>query len=224
MDSRRVAPLGGRVAVRNQVAAVWFSAGANRSPEMGGTSFPQKRLGPAIVEHADVPVLVGIAPGAGPDRYLNRATARSDASRSRNDCPMNIAEHMLARGADSAAAVLSQNAVLTYDELRERVSQVANALLAQGHAKGDRLGIFAENGAFFVTAYLGIIRAGLVAVPLQNELTPEALTRMALDAGMSAVLVSKRLLNRANTWATQAHVRVLTELDLNNLSGTASRS
>ena len=104
---------------------------------------------------------------------------------------MNVAEHMLARGADSAAAVLSQNAVLTYDELRERVSQVANALLAQGHAKGDRLGIFAENGAFFVTAYLGIIRAGLVAVPLQNDLTPEALTRMALDAGMSAVLVMR---------------------------------
>ena len=30
---------------------------------------------------------------------------------------------------------------------------------------GDRVGLFAENGPFFVAAYLGAIRAGLCAVP-----------------------------------------------------------
>ena len=82
---------------------------------------------------------------------------------------MNVAASILSGGEPGAPAVLDRDGVCTYDELRQRVSGVASVLLARDRAKGDRIGIFAENGAFFVTAYLGIIRAGLVAVPLQAE-------------------------------------------------------
>ena len=84
---------------------------------------------------------------------------------------MNIAEAILSKGADSAEAILYKGAAVSYGELRENVAGVAGRLLARGHLKGDRVGLFSENNPFFVAAYLGIIRAGLVAVPFQTERT-----------------------------------------------------
>src|ERR1041384_1444243 len=117
---------------------------------------------------------------------------------------MNIAETILSHGDDAAPCLLTQKGVSTYCELRRQVRQIACALLARGHCKGDRIGIFAENSPFFVAAYFRIIRAGLVAVPLQTELSLETLARTARDAGMSAVLASPRLANRATDWVPSA--------------------
>ncbi len=127
---------------------------------------------------------------------------------------MNIAENILATGNDTAPALLSAENVTTYLELRRRVQHVASALLSHGHKKGERIGILAENSSFFVAAYLGIIRAGLVAVPMQAELPPAAQNRIAGDAGMSELLVSKRLANRALGWAQSANLPCLTEPQL----------
>ncbi len=130
---------------------------------------------------------------------------------------MNIAERILATGNDTAPAVLSAENVTTYLELRRRVQQVASALLSHGHKKGERIGILAENSPFFVSAYLGIIRAGLVAVPLQTELPAAAQSRIAREAGMSEMLVSKRLAKRAMAWAQGANLPCLTEPQLDGL-------
>lgn len=124
---------------------------------------------------------------------------------------MNVAELILSRGQDSALAVLHRSAALTYAELREAVARLAGSLLARGHRQGDRIGIFAENSPFFVKAYLGIIRAGLVAVPLPIDLTPEAFGRIIADAGINEVFVSNRLLSRARLWAGIPGLTVLPE-------------
>src|SRR4051812_22802952 len=106
---------------------------------------------------------------------------------------MNIAENILAQGKSDALALLTAETELTYAELRHRVARIAQALSMHGHEKGERIGIFAENSAFFVAAYLGIIRAGLVAVPLQTELSSEALAMIAVECGMRGVFVSQRM-------------------------------
>ena len=54
----------------------------------------------------------------------------------------------------------------THGEIDERANAVARALLAQGHAPGDRVAILAANSADYLVAYFGIMRAGLVAVPI----------------------------------------------------------
>ncbi|PWU18012.1 MAG: AMP-dependent synthetase [Verrucomicrobia bacterium] len=135
---------------------------------------------------------------------------------------MNVANSMLSVGKDADPAVLSDGTILTYQELRTQTSHVSSCLLARGHQKGDRIGLFAENSPFFVTAYLAIIRAGLVAVPLQVELSPDALVKIALDSGMSEVLVSRRLALRARAWTVKADVAVLGEPELKDLTSTAS--
>jgi len=89
---------------------------------------------------------------------------------------MNIAENILRIGIPEAPAVLTEGGTVTYKQLRESTRQIASILLARGYAKGERIGIFSENSAFFVAAYLGIIRAGLVAVPLQTEVAAALVT------------------------------------------------
>lgn len=124
---------------------------------------------------------------------------------------MNVAELILSQGQDSAPAVLHDDVVLTYGELRSAVVRFAGGLSACGHHKGDRVGIFAENSTFFVKAYLGIIRAGLVAVPLPTDLTPEAFARIVTDAGICKMFVSNKLLNKVRPWANRLRLTLLPE-------------
>ena len=124
---------------------------------------------------------------------------------------MNIAEKILARGEDDAIAVLHGEQVLNYRDLRRNVTDVAQGLLARGHAKGDRIGLWSENSAFFVTAYLGILRAGLVAVPLQAELTEQSFAQIAGNADIKDVLVSKRFSHRLQSWTGRVGVTPLVE-------------
>jgi long-chain acyl-CoA synthetase len=124
---------------------------------------------------------------------------------------MNVAEFILSKGKDTAEAVISKDEVLDYRELRRRVRQVAEALIADGHRKGDRVAIWSENNPFFVTAYLGIIRAGLVAVPLQTDLTTETLDQIAAETEIQKIFVSRRYLNRLRNWAQKAGVKLVSE-------------
>ena len=127
---------------------------------------------------------------------------------------MNVAETILSRGDDDAIAVLDRDSVLTYRELRQNVGRLAGGLLARGHIKGDRIGLWSENSLFFVTGYFGIIRAGLIAVPFQTELTEQTFAQIVANAGIKEVLVTRRFMNRLRPWAEKAGVALLNESDL----------
>jgi len=86
--------------------------------------------------------------------------------------------------------------------------------LALGHLKGDRIAILSENCLFQVIAYLAVIRAGLVAVPLPPELSIETLTNIARDAGIKDAFVSNRSLGRARAWTAAAQLRIISEADV----------
>jgi len=108
-------------------------------------------------------------------------------------------------------AVVAEEGELTYEELRARVACLAAVLLDHGHAKGDRIGILAPNSPWFVVSYLGVMRAGLVAVPLAPELTAEDIDRIVRDAAIGTLLVSEVGRARLNDWAAQRGVVLLTE-------------
>lgn len=54
----------------------------------------------------------------------------------------------------------------TYGDLTSASCAVAQFLLARGHPKGERILLLSENSFFWVASYLGILRAGLICVPL----------------------------------------------------------
>ncbi|HVV70313.1 MAG TPA: AMP-binding protein [Verrucomicrobiae bacterium] len=124
---------------------------------------------------------------------------------------MNVAQLIISAGEESAAAVLHGNLVLTYGELRRGVNQTAADLLARGFRTGERVGLYAENSPFFVITYLGIISAGLVAVPFQTEIDPDTALAIVADTEMRAMFVSKRQASRVRAWAEQAGLTILTE-------------
>lgn len=130
---------------------------------------------------------------------------------------MNIAREILSGGADSAVAVLHGDDAVTYAEVREQVAGIAGGLLARGHAKGDRIGILSENSVFFLQAYLGIIRSGLTAVPLQTEITPDVFSRIVSGTGLREVFVSNRFLARARPWAKELGLTLVPEGECRNL-------
>jgi long-chain acyl-CoA synthetase len=55
---------------------------------------------------------------------------------------------------------------ITWKEFEERVNRVANALIARGVKKGDRVMHLMMNSINWLEAYFGILKAGAVAVPL----------------------------------------------------------
>jgi acyl-CoA synthetase (AMP-forming)/AMP-acid ligase II len=118
---------------------------------------------------------------------------------------------MISSGSGSAVAIAHRDTVLTYAQLRQRVLRLAGALVADGHKKGERIGIWSENSPFFVTAYLGAIRAGLVAVPFQTDIQPETFAKIVADAEIKTIFVSQRFGNRLQPWAQELGVTLLPE-------------
>jgi long-chain acyl-CoA synthetase len=127
---------------------------------------------------------------------------------------VNIAEIILSRAEGSAPAVLDGNSAVTYAQLRRQVTQVAQMLLWRGHYPANRIGLWSENNTFFAAAYLGIIRAGMVAVPFQTESSEATLDRIVSDAGINEILVSNRFLNRLRSWSEKCGVGLIAESSL----------
>ncbi|OFZ90047.1 MAG: acetyl-CoA synthetase [Betaproteobacteria bacterium RBG_16_64_18] len=69
--------------------------------------------------------------------------------------------------------------VVSYRELDAAAAGVANAIARRGYARGDRVAIVSANRAEFLAAYCGIMRAGLVAVPV-NFKFPRAMIEYVL--------------------------------------------
>jgi long-chain acyl-CoA synthetase len=80
-------------------------------------------------------------------------------------------------------AVVDGPTRLTYAELDARVSGAAQALLDSGVTDGDRVALQLGTGVDFVLLYLGALRAGLVAVPVNPSYTPTEADRLITDSG-----------------------------------------
>jgi acyl-CoA synthetase (AMP-forming)/AMP-acid ligase II len=96
---------------------------------------------------------------------------------------MNAAEYLLATGRDEAIAIESDDARITYRELRDAVARAASAWRALGLAPDDRVLVFAPDSIDWVVAYLGAIWAGGVAVGLNSRLFERELTSILHESG-----------------------------------------
>jgi acyl-CoA synthetase (AMP-forming)/AMP-acid ligase II len=72
---------------------------------------------------------------------------------------------------------------LTFRELNSRSNQLANALLAAGIEKGERVGLLLMNGAEFMEAYFALAKIGAVVVPLNWRLVADELEFILKDSG-----------------------------------------
>lgn len=69
-------------------------------------------------------------------------------------------------------------------------SRLGNALFGLGLAQGDRVVVLMKNSYEMAEAMFGIIRGGMVAVPLNVAITDEAVAGMIANSGARAVIAS----------------------------------
>lgn len=127
---------------------------------------------------------------------------------------MNVAADLLSGGAPTAVAICAGPVEVSYRELQDKVERAARTLLARGGGRQDRVAICSENNVFFVVSYLAVIRAGMVAVPLQTDSSPESCIRILKDAGIRTIFASPRYRVHVARWAAHSGVAVLSEPDI----------
>ena len=94
------------------------------------------------------------------------------------------AEH---RG-DKLAVVEADGRGLTWSELEDQVARTATGLGRHGVVAGHRVLIALGNRLEFIVAYLGVLRAQAVAVPVNPTSTEDELVRMIADSGSRLAL------------------------------------
>jgi long-chain acyl-CoA synthetase len=84
--------------------------------------------------------------------------------------------------------VLTADREYSFAQIEAASRGVAAGLSAAGVGKGDRVGLYCPNGVEFVEAYLGIVRAGAVVVPVNLLIQPGEIRYVLNDAEVRAVI------------------------------------
>src|SRR5262249_49725487 len=113
--------------------------------------------------------------------------------------PSDLLRQVARRTPDRTALVHGERR-LAYRELDQRASAVALALRAAGMHDGDRVAVQLRTGVDFVVLFLAVLRAGLVAVPVDPGYTEPETARLLKDSGAALHLdepAAAALLERA---------------------------
>ena len=95
----------------------------------------------------------------------------------------------------------------TYAELRRVAEHLGAWLQHRGIAPGSRCAILASNGPRWVAAYLGIMGAGCVAVPLDTAFKPDQVAKLLKDSGANLLFVDAAHVEVGNAaWSAHASV------------------
>lgn len=96
-------------------------------------------------------------------------------------------------GQDRKTALADLEAALTvrqysYSDFERLVASHARRLISRELAQGARVAVLAANSADFLAAFLGIMRAGMVAVPVNYRLPAATVDFILRDCGASLIL------------------------------------
>lgn len=85
---------------------------------------------------------------------------------------------------------------LSFAQWNERSSRLANAMLDLGLKKGDRVALYAYNTIEWMEMYVGLARAGLIAVPINFRLVGPEIAYILAHSGARAVIAQDDLRDR----------------------------
>src|SRR6184192_974537 len=80
----------------------------------------------------------------------------------------------------------------SFEKLAACVRAFANGLAGDGFKRGDTVALLAENSPEWIAAALGIIRAGMVVVPLDVQLGERTLGHILQDSEARAIITTRK--------------------------------
>jgi long-chain acyl-CoA synthetase len=118
---------------------------------------------------------------------------------------MNLVSSLLAAGATTPdrPALIAEKGTVSHGEVAARTAR-GSSLLAERISAGDRVAIIAGNEPAFVTAYLGTLAAGAVAVPLNPTSPAQEIARQLGVVAPALVVASPEYADRATRGASRA--------------------
>jgi len=97
----------------------------------------------------------------------------------------------------------------SYGHLAETIRKLAAGLLAAGLEPGTRVALFAPDGPEWIATALAVIRAGAVVVPLDTQLTDDALAHTLIDSAARWVFTTVDRAGRVGRLAPTARIVLL---------------
>ena len=88
---------------------------------------------------------------------------------------------------------------LTYSEVKEKVTQIANYLLATGVKKGDKIAVSGKNSPEWAVAYLAILYAGAIVVPLDITYNDADMETLMAFGGVSRIFIDADRIDNIGT-------------------------
>jgi fatty-acyl-CoA synthase len=101
--------------------------------------------------------------------------------------------------------------VRTYAEFDERTTRLANALLEEGFAPGDRIAAWSGTCPQYLELYFAVAKAGLVLVPVNSLFTEHEAGFQLEDSGAVALFHEADKADKARALAAELGLRVLPE-------------
>ncbi len=133
----------------------------------------------------------------------------------------NVAEFLLDGKDPRRCALKFLDQEVTYGDLQENTGAIAKALLTFGARKDDRVILAGDNSAFWVAAYLGIMRAGLVCVPLPSGVSVNDFGSILQLTGANIVCAQRSFVARAAS--SLAGLHLVTDREISPVAGVLSQ-
>jgi acyl-CoA synthetase (AMP-forming)/AMP-acid ligase II len=90
-------------------------------------------------------------------------------------------------------AIIDGDTVLSFQELGQRATRLANALVGLGVEKGQRAAILMPNCHHAIEIDAALFKTGTIKVPLNARVSPREIHAMLKDSGASVIFVHKTL-------------------------------
>ena len=87
-------------------------------------------------------------------------------------------------------AIICGDQRITWEEMIERINQVANGLHLLGLKPGDYVGVLMSNSVEMAEVLLGVMLSGCVSVPINTSVSDDAVKGMLKDANAKLVFIS----------------------------------
>jgi len=123
----------------------------------------------------------------------------------------NAAEIILARAdrLNDKTALIYSDKTMSYGELASLVNRAANAFAALGIVRGARVGLMVMDSPLYCAAFLGLVKAGAVAIPLNPRLPAGDYGFVLTSAEMQLVVSDSEHISMLAKAAASSATRIL---------------